>query len=325
MDNKSLRRTLSQKSVRPHHSANSNINKNASTNNLTILNNFFQPEDLEWDKHGDFVFFNESETFSAYDINERMSQLFNKLENDFISTTNSNISISASAYTTDTDSLLFSPAEPFTIEDLFKTKLLALDYCSRSLSHCSDYIYKPFVYHPITFDFGSDQPVSRELKTFYRSMPDLRMMDTYKKKLLDCEVISKTKHVSLLDLDYLELIDFSQLRRSLKKRGSLKLNLTSKYEQPIEIIKENPIARKVSHCGSSVNFSRLGRFTKLRCYVNDISKKIVSAITGSFNRSMQESNTSQSLCTISEETVGTYDIIEIDDILVTPSCENRIG
>ena len=154
-------------------------------------------------------------------------------------------------------------------------------------------------------------------------MPDIRMMNAYRKSSLDglSSYVKSTRHVSLLDLDCLELVDLGKLK---KCRKPMKLNLVSSYGGKKGGIAaatacKKPVTRKVSQSGSSVNFSSLSRFSKLKSYVNDLSEKIVNVISSSFNLKKPKFEASGGLSTIGEETIGSYDIIEIEDIMETPS------
>jgi len=132
--------------------------------------------------------------------------------------------------------------------------------------------------------------------------------------------------MSLLDLGCLELVDFGKIKKkSLGRRKQTKLNLVTSYggKQGDCVDAEKPVAKKVSQSGSSVNFSSLSRFSKLKSYVNDLSEKILNVISSSFNLRRSKCDAvsgggGSGLGSIGEETIGSYDVIEIEDIMETP-------
>ena len=95
------------------------------------------------------------------------------------------------------------------------------------------------------------------------------------------------------------------------------------------------VNRRISLNGSSVNFSRMGRLAMIRSYMTRIGERVKQMVANAFNTNAEpprgvlcDSKPAKAylynvktnhLYAINEETVDTYDIIEIDDVLHTPS------
>ncbi len=162
----------------------------------------------------------------------------------------------------------------------------------------------------------------QESRSFYRSMPDIRMMNGFRRQSLDAltSAVKCVRHMSLLDLGCLELVDFGKIKKkSLGRRKQLNLVASCGGKQGDCVDAEKPVVKTVSQSGSSVNFSSLSRFSKLKSYVNDLSEKILNVISSSFNLRRSKCDTVGSgLGSIGEETIGSYDVIEIEDIMETP-------
>ncbi len=320
-----LRRFLSIQEIAQKSFKNHSIElcKSASINNIQTSTSY--NDDLEWDKYFDFTKHPESENVSVYDVNERMTDIIKLtfLDFDFVSRSVSCNSISINTYS----------REP--IHEILKVQLSTLEsYCLQSPCQTSDFIYKPFIYQKNSFMDDSNRKISQisqisqnHSKSFYRSMPDIRMMKVYRKSSLeelDCG-LKNAKHMSLLDFGCFEFIDLKKLKNeSSRNRKLMKLNLDSnnsliKISPLMDNVCKKSMTKKVSLSGSSVNFSTLSRLSKLKSYVNDLSEKIVNIISSSLNLTKPKFEASNILNTICEETICSYDIIEFEDIMETPS------
>lgn len=327
----SRRRALSSISICYNHKETCNIKKTHSTSSVTSL---FNADELEWDKDQDFSTFWESESMSSYDINERMAELIkqNFLDFDFNSKEASTCSVNTNSYSKEKrlslpSPFLFSPINSLRLVDLFDTKLFD-DKISASLSKkdksAGSSINNLLCHKKIKESMKS----SLSKNKLHRSMPILSKINSSEQLCIN--LFNKSKHLSYHDLLAHSDISIGMLNsKKINKRDELRLYLQASDEmKQARVLKPT---RKVSTSGSSVNFSRLGRLTKLKYYMNDISDRIKGMIINAFISSKSNTNSKNSfassnsnyLYSICEDTVDTYDIIEIDDILETPSVLQR--
>ena len=293
-----------------------NIKKTYSTSSLTT--SLFNADELEWDKDQDFSTFWESDSISSYDINERMAELItqNFLEFDFNSKEASTCSVNSRMSLQ--SPFLFSPKNTLNFVDLFNSKIF----------HDKMYTLLPRYEQSVINDLSIDKKYEQRKEAIskrylHRSMPVLSQHVSIK-------LVNKSKHLSYLNLSTCSDLSI-EMRNSKKnkKRDDLRLNLQTNYD--LKPTRVSMLARKVSTSGSSVNFSRLGRLTKLKYYMNDISERFKGMIMNTFNSSTTHgisknslgSSNSNQLYSICEDTVDTYDIIEVDDILETPGVFQR--
>lgn len=282
--NDELKRSISTKSLKTY----IRLKRNSLSQQIDQLN-----DDLEWDKHRDFTLKTESETMSHYDINEQMNELKKFLEFEMMTGSSKSLASCSNIKTLENNnSLLATPSDGLTLEDLIQIKFVHNNnrlfksnsfYNSDKMLELESLNLNSLTYAPITFDYETCLQ-----KCKYSSMPNLNEAPKE-------ELKSFCKHSSLANLNFL-------------------------YQK-----------RKISLCGSSAHFSQMSNLAKIISYwtrISDSVRQLVNKYISSdstrpfYTRlipSSKQQHQNKELFTINEETIETYDIIEVHDILETPN------
>jgi hypothetical protein len=252
----------------------------------------------------------------------------------------STMSSMSDVHTTD-----ITPADCFTLDDLFRIKLLKFENNENN----------EITYPPITFDIESlysccmqqqnfndknnqsssanllflDYLFSPMYKNFHRSMPDLRTLTSRTMRIREpCEektsaIKLRSKHPSLLDIKSFEL-NYIKSDDHLK---SIPVKIFTEKQQVMNNDQEKQALQ--SQRKFSMNYSRMSKLEMLRSYMTRIGERIKQILVETFqtidenvsanmNKSdLKQSNDNQKLLyAINEEeiTVNTYDTIDMNDL-----------
>lgn len=277
-----------------------------STSILSQTQPFFE---LEWDQELDFVRKAESDTLSAYDLNERVQELLKQqiLEFEMVSNGESlknlssldgsqselnspskldchryKMSLLSAIDTSQIDyssaASLFDQAACLTIDDIFDMKFFNKE-SSPVGTPLTEYNKSSFIYSPITFDLESSIFFVNSSSQVSNSMPDLRTKKNKKDKI---KMISK--HKSLLDMTNFKCT-------YVKKSNDLK------------------------DYGPRLSYSlpRMSRLQAIKCYLNRLGEKFRAIVKEVFSIRHKSPAKTSHLYAIREES---FDIIELESSIL---------
>lgn len=242
----------------------------------------------------------------------------------------SNISATSDPHTAEE-----TPSDCFTLDDLFRMKLLSNDPPG-----------KPFTYEPITFDLESlysafqtsysmnqkflSYLFSSSYQNFHHSMPDLTRLEE------SCQLKLKSKHLSLPNIS--KSYDIIYIKpEPIKLANSIAVQAEIVEEKISSLSLPQPPSEEIKRT-SSISYSRLSRLEMLRNYVSRLGERIKQILTEAFQSDTVTSSSTKSsynqnnrnfkfsqlkeLYSIDESDERSYDIIESAEATTTTTLQS---